>query len=80
METTRQIRTQEAEGTIIGPHYVVAMTACASNSDKEDCYLSGMNGFLSKPIYPGTSLIYIAIIIIININIYLYQQIHCLFN
>ncbi|MBS1609494.1 MAG: response regulator [Bacteroidetes bacterium] len=47
LEATRAIR----KGMAIQP-FIIAMTANAMKEDRDDCYQSGMNDFLSKPVKP----------------------------
>ncbi len=50
MEATAAIRSRE-KGT--GKHIpILAMTAHAMRGDKERCFASGMDGYISKPIHP----------------------------
>ena len=46
-EATRQIRAEEPKGTRIP---IIAVTANALVGDREKCFASGMDGFVSKPI------------------------------
>ncbi|CAO3621699.1 unnamed protein product [Cunninghamella blakesleeana] len=48
LEATTKIR-QETNTTSTFP-YIIAMTACVMNGDKEKCFDAGMNGYVSKPI------------------------------
>jgi CheY-like chemotaxis protein len=51
LEATRQIRRWEAEANS-PPVPIVALTAAAFPTDREQCLQAGMNNFLSKPIEP----------------------------
>jgi CheY-like chemotaxis protein/nitrogen-specific signal transduction histidine kinase len=52
MEATAAIRTREKQS---GKHIpILAMTAHAMRGDKERCFASGMDGYVSKPIRPAT--------------------------
>ena len=53
LEATRRLREREHAGTHIP---VVAMTANAMNSDRDDCLAAGMDDFLPKP-YTKTELV-----------------------
>jgi CheY-like chemotaxis protein len=48
LEATRRIRSLEVPGGDRLP--IVALTAHAMKSDEEECYRSGMDAYLSKPI------------------------------
>ncbi|MFP4236600.1 MAG: ATP-binding protein [Desulfonatronovibrio sp.] len=50
-ETTEAVRRGEA-GSLNQNIPVIAMTALAMESDREKCFASGMDGYLSKPIRP----------------------------
>ncbi len=49
-EATRAIRKIEAESPERGHSVIIAMTAHARESDREDCLKSGMDEYMSKPI------------------------------
>lgn len=49
-EATRAIRKIEAESSDRGHSVIIAMTAHARESDREDCLKSGMDEYMSKPI------------------------------
>lgn len=51
-ETTRRIRQQEQQHQLL-PIPVIAMTAYAADGDRQLCFDSGMNGFVSKPVRLG---------------------------
>ncbi len=51
LEATRQIRKLESDSNI-GQIPIVAMTAHAMQSDKENCMKAGMNDYVSKPVSP----------------------------
>jgi PAS domain S-box-containing protein len=52
MEATAAIRALEKQS---GKHVpILAMTAHAMRGDKERCFASGMDGYVSKPIHPAT--------------------------
>ncbi|HEY2646913.1 MAG TPA: response regulator, partial [Candidatus Acidoferrales bacterium] len=52
MEATAAIREREKKS---GTHVpILAMTAHAMRGDKERCLANGMDGYVSKPIHPGT--------------------------
>ncbi len=46
LEATRQIR--EAGDAVVQP-YIIALTAGATEQDREDCMDAGMNGYVTKP-------------------------------
>jgi signal transduction histidine kinase/ActR/RegA family two-component response regulator len=50
LEATRRIRLREAGGGRRLP--VVAVTACATDTDRDACFESGMDGYLAKPFKP----------------------------
>ena len=47
LQTTREIRKMDGAASLTK---IIALTASASNDDREACMEAGMNGFLSKPI------------------------------
>lgn len=49
-EATREIRKIEKERNVEKPILIVALTANASEEDKDKCLENGMNDFISKPI------------------------------
>ncbi len=52
LEATRQIRSLES-GVLNHKIPIIAMTAYALQGDREKCLEAGMNGYVSKPIYPA---------------------------
>lgn len=47
---TREIRSREAITRTTHPMPIIAMTANALSEDRDRCFASGMNGYISKPI------------------------------
>jgi len=52
LEVTRRIRASEAAGKI----QIVAVTSFAMTGDREKALVAGCNGYIEKPINPGTFL------------------------
>ncbi len=50
LETTRLIREREVASAVSAPVHIIATTAQVMAGDRERCFESGMNDFLSKPI------------------------------
>lgn len=50
LETTRLIREREEKSSVSSPVHIIATTAQVMAGDRERCFESGMNDFLSKPI------------------------------
>jgi CheY-like chemotaxis protein len=50
LETTRLIREREEGSSVSSPVHIIATTAQVMAGDRERCFESGMNDFLSKPI------------------------------
>ncbi|QWT45311.1 hybrid sensor histidine kinase/response regulator [Azospira inquinata] len=50
LEATRRIRREEAIRGVTAPLPIVAMTANAMASDREQCLAAGMDGYLAKPL------------------------------
>jgi len=49
LEATRRIRSQEAENLLVAPKIIVALTANASPTIRNECFEAGMNLYISKP-------------------------------
>jgi CheY-like chemotaxis protein len=50
LEATRRIRQMESA---TGAHLpIVAVTACATDNDRDACFEAGMDGYLTKPFNP----------------------------
>ena len=52
LQATAEIRKMEALGQLSHRNFIVAMTACASAEDEEQCFGVGMDKYMSKPVYP----------------------------
>jgi CheY-like chemotaxis protein len=50
LEATRRIREKEASSRPPRAAFIVALTANATSSDRDECIAAGMNSYLSKPI------------------------------
>ena len=46
IETTKEIRKLEEFNNLV----IIALTANAFSSDRENCFAAGMNGYLEKPL------------------------------
>jgi CheY-like chemotaxis protein len=61
LEATRRYRTRETELSLSRTP-IIAMTANAMESDRDDCLIAGMDGHISKPIKVNILLEQLAII------------------